>query len=158
MEDFYKILEVRHDASQEVIKHAYIALCKKYHPDVTKLDPRYATIKMAKINEAYHALSAPERRKNYDSQFYNQAIPKANPSTPRPSAPHPSVDTGNSAIAKNIIELCSAIIEKLDKRIIQKPVFARENKALAAQHKRPLTPGLVPKPTAQPQRRKRHRH
>ena len=137
MEDFYKILEVQHNASQEVIKHAYIALSKKYHPDVTKLDPRYATIKMAKINEAYHVLSNPVRRKDYDSQFCSQAVPKNNP-----SAPHASTDPENSAIAKKIIELCSAIIEKLDKRIIQKAAFARENKALAMNAAASLDLGL----------------
>lgn len=137
MEDFYKILEVQHNASQEVIKHAYIALSKKYHPDVTKLDPRYATIKMAKINEAYHVLSNPVRRKDYDSQFCSQAVPKNNP-----SAPHSSTDTENSAIAKKIIELCSAIIEKLDKRIVQKAAFARENKALAMNAAASLDHGL----------------
>jgi DnaJ-class molecular chaperone len=46
---YYEILEVRDDASQEVIKMAYKALCLKYHPDTTKLDKDMITISCFKI-------------------------------------------------------------------------------------------------------------
>jgi curved DNA-binding protein CbpA len=36
--DYYKILEVEEDASEEEIKLAYRRLAKKYHPDLNKTD------------------------------------------------------------------------------------------------------------------------
>ena len=41
MVDYYAVLEVPSDASQEVIKKSYRALVKKYHPDVTTFDKKY---------------------------------------------------------------------------------------------------------------------
>ncbi len=66
MKDYYAILEVHPKASQAVIKKAYITLAKIYHPDTTKLDKQMAAAKMADINEAYHVLSNPDKRAEYD--------------------------------------------------------------------------------------------
>lgn len=64
---YYEILEVREDASQDVINMAYKALCRKYHPDVYKgFDSEFAADIMTKINEAYEVLSNPESRAAYD--------------------------------------------------------------------------------------------
>lgn len=62
--DYYEILGVPKDASQEDIKKAYRALAKKYHPDVCK-EPD-ATQKFAEIQVAYDCLSDPDKRANYD--------------------------------------------------------------------------------------------
>ena len=62
--DYYEILGVPRDASQEDIKKAYRALAKKYHPDVCK-EPD-ANEKFAEIQVAYDCLSDPEKRSNYD--------------------------------------------------------------------------------------------
>lgn len=70
MVDYYEILEVSPKASQEVIKQAYFALAKKYHPDIYP-DKGYAVKKMAILNEAYAVLHDPEKRKIYDSQRRN---------------------------------------------------------------------------------------
>lgn len=53
MKDYYEILEVHPKASLDVIKKAYAVLAKKYHPDVTKVDPDVARSRMIEINEAY---------------------------------------------------------------------------------------------------------
>ncbi|MBQ7529783.1 molecular chaperone DnaJ [bacterium] len=63
--DFYGILGVSHDASEQDIKQAYRRLVRKYHPDVAE-DKEKAQEEMIKVNEAYGVLSDPEKRAYYD--------------------------------------------------------------------------------------------
>lgn len=63
---YYEELEVLPTASTEVIKMAYKALARKYHPDIYSGDKKFAERKMAKINEAYSVLSSPIQRQEYD--------------------------------------------------------------------------------------------
>jgi len=65
MKDFYQILGVPRNASQDDIKKAYRRLAKMYHPDVTKGDKAFEE-KFKEISEAYNVLSDPEQRKKYD--------------------------------------------------------------------------------------------
>lgn len=62
--DYYKILGVSRDASQEEIKKAFRQLARKYHPDVNK--EKGAEEKFKEINEAFQVLGNPEKRKQYD--------------------------------------------------------------------------------------------
>lgn len=62
--DYYKILGVAKDASQEEIKRAYRKLARKYHPDVSK-DPE-AELRFKEIGEAYEVLKDTEKRSAYD--------------------------------------------------------------------------------------------
>jgi len=83
--DYYEILGVPRNASQEEIKRAFRRLARKYHPDINK-DPS-AQERFKEINEAYQVLSDPEKRKLYDtyghaafegaaqSQTHTQEIP-----------------------------------------------------------------------------------
>jgi molecular chaperone DnaJ len=64
IKDYYRILGVDRNASQEEIKKAYRRLAKLYHPDRNP-DPS-AEEKFKEINEAYHVLSDEERRREYD--------------------------------------------------------------------------------------------
>jgi len=69
MKNYYKILEVREDASKEVIEKAYKALCVKYHPDKNSPDQKARAMKrMQELNEAYSILSDPVRRASYDEK------------------------------------------------------------------------------------------
>ena len=65
-EDYYKILGVQKDASDEQIKKAYRKLAIKYHPDHTKGD-KTAEERFKKISEAYAVLSDKAKRKKYDT-------------------------------------------------------------------------------------------
>jgi curved DNA-binding protein len=63
--DYYSILGLDKNASQEDIKKAYRKLARKHHPDVNPNDPA-ASKKFQQINEANEVLSDPEKRKKYD--------------------------------------------------------------------------------------------
>jgi curved DNA-binding protein len=62
--DYYEILGVPREASQDDIKKAYRKLARKYHPDVSK--EKDAEERFKEINEAYQTLSEPEKRSAYD--------------------------------------------------------------------------------------------
>lgn len=68
--DYYKILGISKDATQEDIKKAYRKLARKYHPDLNKENPN-AQEKFQEINEANEVLSNPEKRKRYDEYGEN---------------------------------------------------------------------------------------
>lgn len=63
--DYYKVLGIERNASQDDIKKAYRKMARKYHPDLNKDDPN-AKDKFQEINEANEVLSDPEKRKKYD--------------------------------------------------------------------------------------------
>ena len=62
--DYYEVMGVARDASQEVIKRAYRRLARKYHPDVSK-EPD-AEAKFKQLQEAYEVLKDPEKRAAYN--------------------------------------------------------------------------------------------
>ena len=63
--DYYNILGVKRDASEQEIKKVYRKLARQYHPDVNPGD-KAAEAKFKEINEAYEVLSDKEDRKKYD--------------------------------------------------------------------------------------------
>ena len=63
--DYYEILGVSREASQEEIKKAYRKLARKYHPDVNPEDEK-AEEKFKEIQEAYEVLGDEEKRTRYD--------------------------------------------------------------------------------------------
>lgn len=68
--DYYNILGINKDATQDDIKKAYRKLARKYHPDLNPNDPT-AKEKFQAINEANEVLSDPEKRKKYDAYGEN---------------------------------------------------------------------------------------
>ncbi|MCC5841178.1 MAG: DnaJ domain-containing protein [Opitutales bacterium] len=65
--DYYSVLGVSRDASQETIKKAFRKLARTYHPDhVQGAGKAAAEEHFKEINEAYEVLGDPEKRKKYD--------------------------------------------------------------------------------------------
>ncbi len=66
--DFYKLLRVSRNATQEEIKKAFREKAKKYHPDVNKEGEEYFKL----LTKAYETLSDPRKRKEYDKTLYSK--------------------------------------------------------------------------------------
>ena len=62
--DYYKVMGVARDASQEDVKRAYRKLARKFHPDVSK--EKDAEEKFKELQEAHEVLKDPEKRAAYD--------------------------------------------------------------------------------------------
>ena len=65
--DYYKILQVHHEAAQDVIDAAYRCLSKMYHPDLN--NSRLASEQMKMINISYEIIGNPKRRKDYHKEW-----------------------------------------------------------------------------------------
>ncbi|MEY4938378.1 MAG: hypothetical protein RIQ93_113 [Verrucomicrobiota bacterium] len=63
--DYYTVLGVPREASEDVIKKAFRKLARQYHPDIAK-DKKNAEEKFKEINEANEVLSDPAKRRKYD--------------------------------------------------------------------------------------------
>ena len=74
MKDYYKILGVKKNATEEEIRARWIKLSKRYHPDRGK--PTLSDEKIKEINEAYHVLKDESTRFDYD---FKRGLEKSTP-------------------------------------------------------------------------------
>ncbi len=72
MENYYEILEISENASQDVIERVYKLLAKKYHPDLNPDNPKQAEENFKKVSAAYEVLSDVNKRKAYDEKLRAQ--------------------------------------------------------------------------------------
>ncbi|MEO0102441.1 MAG: molecular chaperone DnaJ [candidate division WOR-3 bacterium] len=78
-EDYYELLGVSRNATEEEIKRAYYALAKRYHPDMNPDNRKEAEEKFKKISEAYEVLMDKEKRKLYDTYGHDGISQKVYP-------------------------------------------------------------------------------
>ena len=96
--DYYEILEVSRNSSDEIIKAAYRTMCKKYHPDTFTGPRAVAEERIRKINEAYRVLRHPADKRRYDA-LYDQrrkTVARLSSASPRREAPKGGHSAGNS--------------------------------------------------------------
>ncbi len=70
--DYYDVLGVSRNATDDELKKAYRKMAKQYHPDLNP-DNKEAEHKFKEANEAYAVLSDAEKRRNYD-QFGHAGV------------------------------------------------------------------------------------
>ena len=71
--DYYEVLGVQKNASQEEIKKAYRKLAKECHPDLHPND-KEAEARFRELNEANEVLSDPDKRARYDQFGFNDPM------------------------------------------------------------------------------------
>ena len=81
--DYYEVLGIKRDASQDQIKQAYRKLARKFHPDLNPGD-KSAEEQFKGLQEAYDVLSDPENRKLYDQYGDNWRAVKSGAGAPPP--------------------------------------------------------------------------
>jgi curved DNA-binding protein len=104
--DYYEILGVQRDATQDQIKSAYRKLARKFHPDVSKEGDAEARFK--EMGEAYKVLKDPESRASYDRLGTNWQNGQDFQPPPNQGGFHPDqgghADFGNSADFSDFFE------------------------------------------------------
>ncbi len=91
--NFYDVLGVQKNASDQEIKKAFRKLAQKYHPDAGGDEAKFK-----EISEAYETLSDPKKRKEYDQMLMFGGIPgAAAAATPIRAAPVPAAGATSSA-------------------------------------------------------------
>src|SRR5574342_821007 len=71
--DYYRVLGVTREASDDAIKKAYRKLVFEHHPDRNP-HSKEAEAKIREINAAYEVIGDPETRRNYDRLYWGEVV------------------------------------------------------------------------------------
>jgi molecular chaperone DnaJ len=75
MNDYYEILGIKKEATQEEVDVAYRSLARKWHPDMHPDDQKeVATEQFKRVAEAYEILGNPEKRSRYDNRGWTPNV------------------------------------------------------------------------------------
>jgi len=96
--NYYEILGLRYDCTQEEIRAAYKALALKVHPDHNSGNKQFNEL-FKLINEAYETLSNPGKRIRYDSELNCSGFMNSEKSKPKPFLKINIVDSFSSCFA-----------------------------------------------------------
>jgi len=89
LSDYYELLQVPRNASEDAIKKSYRRLARLYHPDSNKA--RFASEHMTLLNAAYGVLSDPQKRREYDALLAEAARRAVQPPVYETEAARPEV-------------------------------------------------------------------
>jgi DnaJ-domain-containing protein 1 len=92
MKNYYQILEVEPDASEQKIKEQYLFLVQAWHPDKFSQPDQKARAeeKIKEINVSYDILKSPAKRAEYDQKLQSSKKTKTQqPAPPRQAPPQP---------------------------------------------------------------------
>jgi curved DNA-binding protein CbpA len=137
-ENFYTILGVTRDASEEDIKRSYRRLALKYHPDRNAPGDKFAENRFREILDAYNVLSDKNRRTIYDYDLA-KGIPKAasrtaskRPAETKASPPPPPAPVTQQSILADLLKIRKQV-EKVDGKVSinQKEFYRALNTALS---------------------------
>lgn len=93
--DYYNILKVNRNASDEDLKKAYKRLAMIWHPDKNFVNKSEAEAKFKRISEAYDVLSDPQKRQIYD--LYGEEALKSGQFPPHPQSSSASSSASSSS-------------------------------------------------------------
>lgn len=145
--DYYEILEVHPKASEEIIRKAYLTLAKKYHPDTNKGNENWATQKMKDLNEAFDVLSNPDKRRGYDSTYFDSTkSANSNKTTHSESttSSKTSQQTEQQRIHNEIVFLCRQIIDELTQKIVKEEYAITTNLSLCKNAENKFQSHVIP--------------
>ena len=105
--DYYEVLGVKKDASEDEIKSAYRKLAKQYHPDLHP-DDAQAEAKFKEVNEAYETLSDSQKRAQYDQ--FGHAGPQGFGGAGKPGAAEGGlVHKGDAGVGRGFVSREAAV-------------------------------------------------
>ena len=121
--NYYEILKVSKNASQQEIRDSYINLIKQYHPDVYTGSKAFAEKTTKELNDAYDVLSVEEKRREYDLSLnpptMQYEVPKYQAyktNTPPPESEMQPKETFEQAMKKNIHRIVDERVSKMSKK------------------------------------------
>lgn len=99
---YYDWLELRHGASSEDIKKAYLRMIKRYHPDRLRSEQLTYLRKdleelLSQMTEAYQTLTSPVARRRFDNSLRSEAA-RGEDLSPRHAEPKPATSIGASSL------------------------------------------------------------